>query len=270
MLNFIRKYPFGVALRHVVANNLTQPVSSFIPDKYFLVNYRGGKIYLNLRESVMMRQRALGVYEYWKTRIFTNFIKVGMTVVDIGVNKGYFSLLAAKLMHDCGRVLSFEPNPDNCYWIRRSIEANNYKAVKLFELALSDKEGEATFYPGKRSGWGSLYFYPVKAEPDQKPITVKTATLDDILSRQDINGVDLIKIDVEGAELLVLKGAEETLKKAKNVKLLMDIDLKDDGQRHELFDFLRQCGFKVFKIGKVLRPIQSINGAVRDIYAAKT
>ncbi|MBW2045278.1 MAG: hypothetical protein JRI96_10405 [Deltaproteobacteria bacterium] len=49
----------------------------------------------------------------------------------------------------------------------------------------------------------------------------------------------------------------------------MDIDIKDGSQRQELFDFLRQCGFKVFKIGKALKPIQNINGAVKDIYAVK-
>lgn len=94
-----RKYPLAVKYKRKLSRYLSR-LSFIIHDKYFLVNYYGGKIYLNLKESNMMMDRTLGVYEYWKTRLFMDLVRPGITVVDIGVNKGYFSLLAAKLMND--------------------------------------------------------------------------------------------------------------------------------------------------------------------------
>ena len=244
-----------------------------LPDRYFLITYYGGKIYLNLRESPMMMGRALGIYEYFKTRLISETVKEGMTIVDVGVNKGYYSLLGAKLMNDKGRVLSFEPDQDNCLWIRRSIEANRYRSIKLYRLALSDREGQALFYPGKRSGWGSLFFSPGTTAEQEKPLTVKTRRLDEILEEVGIDSVDIIKIDVEGAELLVLRGAENIIKKSKNVKLFIDIDTKSSlKEKKELFEFLSNCGFVIYGIDKKPKPIKNVkelNGIYKDIYAAR-
>lgn len=268
-IRLLREYGFKIAFRIVLSNHLLPRISFIIPDKYFLINYYGGKIYLNLKESPMMLRRALGVFEYWKTRLLTDLIKPNMTIVDVGVNKGYYSLLFAKLMNDKGKVLSFEPNPDNCFWIRKSIEVNGYKCIKLYQCALSDKEGLATFYLGKKSGWGSL-FYSSSARPDRKKITVKTRKLDDILDEEGIDGIDLIQIDVEGADLLVLKGAKDTLKKSKNVKLTMDIDVRSKEERKQLFEFLTSCGFQIFNVGKELKHTKKIDEVGEEIYATKT
>ena len=224
---------------------------------------------MNLRESHMMRDRALGVYEYWKTQLVMDVVKPGMTVVDVGVNKGYFSLLFAKLMNDYGKVLSFEPDPTNCYWIRKSIEANNYKSIKLFQLALSDNDGTASFYPGKKSGWGSLFFSPYGSTPTQKPIIVKTRKLDDLLNEQRIDSIDIIKIDVEGADLMVLKGAHSTLERCKHV--IMDIDVKSEEAKKQIFNILSSYGFRIYRIGRKLTFINETAelGEGKDIYATK-
>lgn len=239
-----------------------------LPNRYFLIRYDGGKIYLNLKESVLMMERALGVYEYWKTKLFLNIVREGMTCVDVGVNIGYYSLFFAKLMNDKGKILSFEPNPNNCFWFKKSIQANNYKCIKLYRYALSDKEGTATFYLGKRSGWGSFFFSQYAAAPEKKPITVKTQKLDNVLKEEGINTVDIIKIDVEGADLLVLRGAERILKR-ENVKLAMDVDVKTTEEKSDLFNFLESCGFKIFRIGKELTPIERIDEKTKEIYATK-
>ncbi|MFB0562751.1 MAG: FkbM family methyltransferase [Candidatus Lokiarchaeia archaeon] len=188
----------------------------FLPNKHFLVNYCGGKIYLTL-EGSMMTKGVIGVYEYWKTKLFFNLIKEGMTCIDAGAHKGYFSLLFAKLMNDKGKVLSFEPHPENCFWFRQSTQVNNYKCIKLCPYALSDDEGTTTFYPGKTKGVGSL-FYNHNRSIKQKQLTVKTRKLDNALKEEGITNVDIFKIDVEGAELLVLKGAENILKKKQKRK----------------------------------------------------
>jgi FkbM family methyltransferase len=236
----------------------------FLPNKHFLVNYCGGKIYLTLKGS-MMTKGVIGVYEYWKTKLFFDLVKEGMTCIDAGAHKGYFSLLFAKLMNDKGKVLSFEPLPENCFWFRQSTQVNNYKCIKLYPYALSDDEGTATFYPGKTTGQGSL-FSDHKTSTNQKQLTVKTRKLDNILKDEGIEDVDIIKIDVEGAELLVLRGAENILKKSKNVKLFIDIDVKDKETKEKIFEFLNVRGFKMYKIGKNLEPIKRVDKISKNIY----
>jgi len=268
-MRIFREYPIKIVFKIGLAK-LASRMSFLIPDKYFLINYYGGKIYLNLKESYMMIERALGVYEYWKTHLFINLIKPGMIAVDVGANKGYFSLLFAKLMGDKGKVLSFEPDPNNCFWIEKSINANKYTSIKLYQIALSNKDGEATFYPGKKSGWGSLFFSKNASAPDKNPLRVKTLRLDSILKEEGLENIDIIKIDVEGSDLLVLKGAENFLKKSKNVKLVMDIDVKSEDEKQQLFKFLISCGFKIYSIGKELKLIKKIEELKgKDIYATK-
>lgn len=215
-----------------------------------------------------MMNRALSVYEYWKTKLFFNIVREGMTCVDVGANKGYYSLLFAKLMNDKGKVLSFEPNPNNCFWFKKSTQANNYKCIKLYQCALSDREGSATFYLGKKSDWGSLFFSRDAAAPEKKQITVKTRKFDKVLKEEGINTVDIIKMDVEGADLLVLKGAEGTLKKY-DIKLAMDVHVQSSEEKNQLFDFLESCGFKIFAIGRELSPIEKTDEKTKDIYAMK-
>jgi FkbM family methyltransferase len=100
----------------------------------------------------MMRARALGCCEFKKMNLVRNWLKPGATFVDVGSNKGDFTLLAAKVAGSDGKVLSFEPEPNNCYWIRKSIEANGYENIKLHDVALSAANGTASLYLGAKSG----------------------------------------------------------------------------------------------------------------------
>ena len=262
-----KKYPFSALLRFALSRYFLPNVPFLLPDKHIPFRYFGGSIYLNLKESSMMRDRALGVYEYWKTRLFMELIEPGMTVVDVGANKGYFSLLFARLMKDKGKVLSFEPDPESRCWLERSIELNGYTSIKLYSYALSDRDGKSIFYPGKVSSLGSLFFFSNMNAEDRKPFTVETRKLDTILKKEEIENVDLIKIDVEGADLLVLHGARKTLKN-ENVKLVMDIDVMDEKKRQEILSFLASLDFKIYSIGKKLKPVKTVKDlGCNDIYA---
>jgi len=260
-----REYPFNVILLKRFLSIALWRMAFPLPNRCFPIKYYGGKIYLNLKESRPTMNMALGIYEYWKTKLFFNIVKEGMTIVDIGAHNGYFSLLFAKLMNDKGNVLSFEPDLNNCFWFRKSIQVNGRRCIKLFQYTLSDREGSVDFYRGKTSGMGSLF---LSSDTEEKVITVKTRKLDNVLKDEGINKVDLIKIDVQGADLLVLKGAERTLKR-QNIKLAMDVDVKSLEERNQVFDFLGSCGFKMFRISKELTPIEKIDERTRDIYAMK-
>ncbi|MGE5442940.1 MAG: FkbM family methyltransferase, partial [Bacteroidota bacterium] len=128
---------------------------------------------------------------------------------------GDFSLLAQRLVGDGGLVIAVEPEPENCHWIEKSIAANGYHGIRLVEAALSDGEGEATLYLGEKSGWHTL-------APGQEgscgEVRVRTTTLDWLCT--DLPRVDVVKIDVQGAESRVLAGASTTLSRYRPVVLL--------------------------------------------------
>jgi FkbM family methyltransferase len=213
---------------------------------YLPYTFPGGWIYLDVAESPMMLARALGNYEVEKLAAVRHFLKAGQTFIDVGVNKGDFSLVAARMVGANGRVLAFEPEPTNCHWIEKSIGLNGYTNVQLFPIALSDRSGTADLYLGQKSGWHSLL--AGHADRDCGTITVATRTLDEMVGEQRHDSrVDLIKIDVEGAELLVLRGAVDTLRNNPAVTLLIDIHPILGVNPRSVCDFLREEGFSVFR-----------------------
>ncbi len=88
-------------------------------ERYRPYPFAGGLIYLDVDESPAMRQRVDGRYERKKVVALQRLLEPGMTFVDAGSNKGDFALIAARVMNDQGRVLAFEPAPENCRWIAR-------------------------------------------------------------------------------------------------------------------------------------------------------
>ncbi len=209
--------------------------------RYRPYRFSGGLIYLDLDESPAMRQRVDGRYERAKIAAIRRLLKPGMTFVDAGSNKGDFALIAAHEMGDRGRVIAFEPEPGNCHWIRASIALNAYESVMLFDLALSDAAGRTPLCLGKWSGWHSIV-------PRKKPtasIEVETRTLDSVLAETGDPHVDLLKIDVEGAELLVLRGAERTLADPRLFAVFLELHPDQGVDPADVRDLLAGHGFSL-------------------------
>lgn len=174
-----------------------------LPRGYRAYRTPAGRIYLDVRESPMMLARVLRIYESEKHDLLRRSLRPGSTFVDAGANKGDFTLLAARMVGATGRVVAFEPEAQNCTWLRRSIELNGYSNIEVIEAALGEREGEAELHVSETSGWHTL-----AEQSDAATQTVTVTTLDAVLSGAR---ADLIKIDVEGWELQVLQGAERTL-----------------------------------------------------------
>ena len=212
---------------------------------YYPYRFSGGRLYLNIAESPMMLARVLGLYEVNKHKAIKSLLRPGNTFIDIGVNKGDFSLLAAKIVGEAGHVLSFEPEPTNVRWTKKSIDLNGYDNIQLFEIALSDENGEATLYLGKKSGFNTLV--PNQRARDCGIINVKTKTLDRFLEEVEFNfSIDMIKIDVEGSEMEVLRGASRALSENNNVILLIDIHPRLGVDPENVCNYLMEEGFSIF------------------------
>jgi FkbM family methyltransferase len=238
-----------------------------IPDRYSSFSVPGGKIFLNLHESPMMLQRALGVYEPQKVGAVQRLMPRGGTFIDIGGNKGDFALLAAKIAGAGSRVICVEPEPTNASWIRKSVALNNYN-IEVHEMALSDGKGDAVLHLGKMSGFHTI-LDGVPNHEQVGAVTVKLQTLDALLSERGIDRVDLIKIDVEGAEMKVLRGATQTLSRNQNLTLLLDVHPHLGVNPDEVVSFLSSHGFHIYRMGDTPQPVHPPCPDLRELMATR-
>ncbi len=136
----------------------------------------------------------------------------GKVFVDAGANSGIFTLVASKLVGDSGKVLSFEPAAETYPILDHNIEINEMNNVKAFHAAIAEKPGKTRLYhinnaPNSYSLGRDDQLCSFEEVPQ--------LTLEDVFSQEKIERFDLIKIDVEGAEELVLRGGQSLIKKMK-------------------------------------------------------
>jgi FkbM family methyltransferase len=165
------------------------------------------KLKLNLRDDLSRTWYywGYGGYERGTVRLFTELLNSKSCVFDIGANIGFYTLLAASLMEGRGEVHAFEPHPDVFGALSRNHELNGFRILHLNQMAMSDRDGqEALFLPADLA-WTNASLIPgFTAQHDT--IRVNTVRFDSYCDKNAIRGVDLIKIDVEGAELKVFHG----------------------------------------------------------------
>jgi len=157
-----------------------------------------------------------GYWEFWLTRHFAQAIRPGDTVIDIGANLGYYTLLAADLVGETGRVVAVEPNPEVFRRLASSIAVNGFwRRVEARNTALgaADERGQRAFFVPRGEPKNGRF-----VAPDEDPAwlaahgSLSEVTLD-CLDPADFQQVDFIKIDVEGAELAVLDHLRPILEK---------------------------------------------------------
>src|SRR5574341_1177435 len=164
--------------------------------------------------------------ESFETSLFEKHLKKGMTVLDLGGNIGFYTILARSIVGQEGRVFSFEPFPNNANLIRASIKENSFTNVIVVEAAASDKMGKATLHlsPDACSEHSLLDLdFQYNLEPQQNEIEVQTLTVDDYLAKNvgDFK-VDFIKMDIEGSESRAIKGMQKVLKENKHLILMTE------------------------------------------------
>ena len=152
-----------------------------------------------------------GSYEREQTALFREHVRPGATVLDVGAHVGYYTLLAAVLSAPGGRVAAFEPNPRNFDFLRRHLSLNGCDGVQAVPAAVSDRQGTARFDFGTGTGTGHL--------AEAGSLEVQTLRLDDYCAEHALHPT-AVKVDVEGEELRVLRGGEQTLLRDRPVLFL--------------------------------------------------
>ncbi len=149
-------------------------------------------------------------------------VRPGMTVVDVGANIGIHTLHLAELVGASGKVVAAEPNATAIQELHRNLALNNVTNVRVLSCALWEEDGEAWFnYPteGREAMGGLMSNSRSRVSHKSK---IRTARMDSILPHMGIQKVDFIKIDVEGAELPVLKGALRFLESERKPSILYE------------------------------------------------
>lgn len=195
-------------------------------------------------------------------------IKRDMVLFDVGSNIGETLLNFAKLTGETGKVYGFEPVPYSFDKCSNNISLNRFNNVSVSQIALSNKEETLFFQETNNNNSGGVFMNKNNTPGSYK---VEGVTLDAYVERIGITHLDLIKVDVEGFETNVLKGASETCKKFRP-KLFVEVDdvnLKSQGSSaNELIALITSYGYQISKIESIVAPDQPIYHY--DIYAVPT
>jgi FkbM family methyltransferase len=184
------------------------------------------------------------------THEILGYIPAGGTFVDVGAHVGWYTLKAAKVVGPKGHVIAVEPNRETLVTLRENIAASGAGSIVVVApVACSDSESTLTLYATARENTGESSLSKANASQDTTiaaSYPVRARRLDDIVNEAGVGRVNALKIDVEGAEFLVLKGAAATLDRDKPVVAveLVDEQLKSMGSSvAEVTAFMRSHGY---------------------------
>jgi FkbM family methyltransferase len=187
----------------------------------------GSSIYFNMLEPA-------------QTIVLVDSLKKGQVFFDIGANVGYYTILGAKLVGAQGKVLAFEPVTRNLSYLYKHVLLNNANNVSIISAACSDTLSLTTFSLGSNHAMGHIIQNnALNNQVNEKIILVPTVTVDAVIQQLGYSP-NVIKIDVEGAELLVLKGAQVVLRE---VKPLILLSTHSDDLRYRCLEYLKDFDY---------------------------
>lgn len=189
---------------------------------------------------------ALGLWEPKTMRLMRRLLRPGMTFVDVGAHIGWHTLLAARAVGRTGHVYAFEPDPSNFHLLRKNVAVNEYEGrATLVPAAICDCVRRVTLFAhGHGSVCSTMFGMPrIGAEC----IEVEATSLDQFFGERDWPPVDFIKMDIEGAEGVALRGMREVSRRNRDLKLIIEYvppNLRAAGTTpHRLFEVFEELGF---------------------------
>ena len=164
----------------------------------------GVELYCDAADAAVTPGLLSGAYEVHLSSVFEKYCTAGMTVIDVGANLGYYSLLASSLVGPSGRVVALEPNSENCRLLLSSLRLNDITNVQLLPVAADRATGWAYYSTHVGSNGGLIDDGELLSHPGT---VVPTFRLDDLVE----GPVGFLKMDVEGAEGRVVEGATQLI-----------------------------------------------------------
>lgn len=207
-------------------------------------------------------------FESVERHFVERFLKPGMTVLDIGAHHGYYTLLASQKVGKNGSVIAFEPSPRERARLEKHLRLNNCANVTVEGFALGQTEGfaELLIVQGKETGCNSLRpphsnYRGTLRQEQTRAVRVPLTSLNSYLHGRNLPSVDFIKMDLEGGELDVLKGASELLARPSRPTILCEVqDFRTSPWRYsakEIILFLQERGYRWY--------IPSVDAAMKPL-----
>ena len=259
-LGFLKKYSRGHGLgKNPLLRPIFKKTNQYLKPNVVLVQNQ--KMFLDPKDSLQLSVN--GIYGEFETEIVKNEIKSDDVVIDVGAHIGYFTLLFADLVGPKGKVFSFEPEPKNFELLKKNIEINNHQNVIPNNKVVSDKNEKCILYTFTSSS-GANRIYKPENNQEAKPIESESKSLDEYFKNSPyLDKIKLVKVDVEGAELSVLKGMQNLLEKNLDIKLILEFNpyfILEMGKKPEDFlNFLFSKNFQIFFIDNDNHKLRKLN-----------
>jgi len=229
-------------------------------DKFYLIKILWYNIFrpcfLRLYPDVILA--VLGDEEEFETELFKKEIKRGDVVLDIGANIGYYTLIAAQPVGENGKIFAFEPDPANFALLQQNVKAFGYQNIIVVQNAVTSKTGKLKLYLAKDSKADHRIY---DSQGDREFIYVEVVKLDDYFKNFD-GKIDIIKMDIQGAEMGAIEGMRLLLHKNKELKLFTEFwpsGLKQFGvEPEEYLRLLIELNFTLYDINEQEKRIEPV------------
>ncbi|MEP7266908.1 MAG: FkbM family methyltransferase [Saprospiraceae bacterium] len=223
------------------------------------VTIRGSKVYYSSFDRFLaVFLWKFGWLEGFEMSFFHSFLKPGMILLDIGANMGVYSLTASIKVGSEGKIISFEPDKINLSSFTKSIQKNGFKNIVIHPFAVSDKSGEIFL---SRDPYNSGNHQIRKVMSNASGISIQAIALDEFL--KDEKKIDIIKIDIQGAEYFAFKGMKQII--LDNPQLIIFAEFWQKGLKNmgveplKYLELLKSYGLVIYKIDKKNKKLKEIS-----------
>lgn len=243
--NYIR---FRMKPIDIEEENNKRWLSNFVKGNESFVHQLNDEIKINLYKDSILCKYIFISFEEAEIIFLNKFLKPGNVFFDVGANIGLFSLHASKRIGTEGRVCSFEPSPETYKRLKKNFEVNDINNAVAENVGLSEKKDILKFNVSNSGydAWNS--FANLSDVGEFNCIDVPVISLDEYIIREKISKINLIKIDVEGWELFVLKGATNLLSSDDAPVLMIEFTETNTFSAGyycgELFDYMKSFGYE--------------------------
>jgi FkbM family methyltransferase len=248
---------FGKAVRRALPWFRLQPILAFLFGRSVEIAVMGKKLNMDLRDgAVSSAIFAQGVWESDETLFVSKILRQGMVFVDVGAHIGYYTVISSDIVGNCGKVFAFEPDARNFSFLRENIIANHCQNVIAEQKAVAASSHKLFLYRSSNN-FGDHRVYDPESEGSQRHgngrscIAVEAVSLDEYFRDMPVP-IDLVKMDIQGAEYNAYLGMRALLQQHCNIVILTEFwpkGLRQAGACPDAFlSEVRRCGFGVYQL----------------------
>jgi len=200
-----------------------------------------------IQETILLE----GLWDPSLTNFIESNLKPGDVFIDVGAHVGYFTLLAARRVGAEGNVLAIEPNPNALSQLEQNVQQSDLENVLIEQAACGDSDGSIELFLNTESNTSMASLSPTNAT-GAGSVKVSCTRVDELLEKHGLRQANLVKIDVEGAELGVLRGMKKTMNSLRPI-IVLELEpalLKSFGTTvDEIMQLFESCNYSVTPLG---------------------